>query len=328
MKKTNYLLIIAIFSLLFTVPAVIKAEDSRSDDNDTDIQRGRDDSESIKNRIRAELDSKEKNIKNNRDIRNTSLGSTSNSSTSSKNRGDDDDNDDDSKADKRNEKKSESAEKRGEKREENKDRLEFKSFEMKKSNLVRQLNRALENLMQIRERLSSRIVKAEASGRNMTNAKSLLVIADTKIAIAKNAVNSLASSTVSTTTNPTATTTATTTTATTTATSTATTTIIVDVRNHRVMGEAAIKAVNEAKKALNNVVVAIAHSMGLRVGQDGTIATSTTATSTATTTSPTATTTATTTNSTATTTTATTTATSTNSTATTTATSTATTTNQ
>lgn len=191
-------------------------------------------------------------------------------------------------------------------------------YRMQLNHLVSQLNRALNNLKQIRSRIGSRIEKASASGRDMTNAKSLLTIADAKITAARNAIDALATLT------PTASSTnvtSTSTTATSTSSGTSTPPSTIDLGKPRQVGKSAIQSVNEARKALNAVVVAIAHSMGFKIGEDGKIVPPT-ATTTATTTSQTggstSTTTATTTNSTATTTNST--ATTTNTTSTTTAT--------
>jgi hypothetical protein len=130
--------------------------------------------------------------------------------------------------------------------------MELRMFEIRKEILIRQLNLALNNLKQIRARIASRIEKAEQSGRNMTEAKSALVTADAKLGVAQTQIGLLAnlsaSSTLATST---------------TATSTATTTAKVKLEKPRMLGEAAIKAVKDARDALNQVVRAIAKNMGL-----------------------------------------------------------------
>lgn len=136
----------------------------------------------------------------------------------------------------------------------NERQLKSEIFNQRKNNLVKQLNQGLNNLKQIRERILSRITKSEQSGRDMTDAKALLVTADAKIATAKLAIDTFAA------TNPPASTTPPT------ATSTATSTVI-EMSKPRQMGAEAISAVNDARKALNAVVVSIAHSMGF--GPDG-----------------------------------------------------------
>lgn len=127
-----------------------------------------------------------------------------------------------------------------------------------KKHLVEQSNQALKNIYQIRSRVAARISSA-TSTRDMTEPKALLVTADAKIALADAAVRAFASYTAST---------------------TATTTDA--IATGRSLGEAAVRALNDAKKALNDVVVSIAHSMGYKIGRDGKIegAATTTATTT------------------------------------------------
>ncbi len=152
----------------------------------------------------------------------------------------------------------------------------FEIFKIQHARLVRQLNLAVDNLKQIRDRLASRITKAEQSGRNMNEAKNLLSVADTKITAARQAIVTLSTYI------PTATSTATSTEP------TASTTV--DLQKPRQIGEAAIKAVKDAHKALVDVVRSIAKNMGFRTGQATTTtptnSPSPTATTTATTTTP------------------------------------------
>lgn len=119
------------------------------------------------------------------------------------------------------------------------------TFQVRKDALVKQLNIAIDNLTNIAARIAERITKAESSGRNMTTAKADLVIAQDKIVKAKAAITLLASFTP------------------TTASSTGTTTVEVDIKKPREIGDAAIKAVKEARDALKKVVQDIAHNMGL-----------------------------------------------------------------
>ena len=147
-------------------------------------------------------------------------------------------------------------------------------FDQQKNHLISQLNQALNNLNQVRGRTADRITKAEASGKNMTNAKALLVTADAKLAAAKTAIDALTNL------KPIN---ATTTDSVVISTSDASTTAnppIIDLGKPRQIGAIAIKAVGDAQKALNAVVVAIAHSMGFKVSLDGTIIATSTATST------------------------------------------------
>jgi hypothetical protein len=124
-------------------------------------------------------------------------------------------------------------------------------FAMKQNLLVEQLTRAIDNLKQIRERISSRIDKEASTTRDMTEAKNLLITADASIKAAETSIQSLANYTP-----PAA------------ASTEANASTTVDLARPREIGADAIKAVNDARKALNDVVRAIAHAMGLKTGQD------------------------------------------------------------
>lgn len=143
------------------------------------------------------------------------------------------------------------------------------TFQIRKEALVKQIGISIENLKQIRERISSRIEKAAAAGRDMTAAKTALATADTKIKAAIDAFEAFKSYTPLT---P----------------STGTTTEQIDLAKPRQIADAALKAVKSAHEALVATVRAIAHAMGL--GNTGPAATSTPptapATTTATTTTP------------------------------------------
>lgn len=155
--------------------------------------------------------------------------------------------------------------------------LELNRFREHQIRLVGQLELALNNLKQIRARIISRIDKAEDAGRVMTEAKEKLEAANGKITLAEQKIAELKAFVPVIV--PTTTGTATTTNATTTA--TASTTVTVDLAKPRQVGESAIDAVHAARKALNEVVVAIAKSMGLKLGETkGGTSTTTTATST------------------------------------------------
>ena len=128
-------------------------------------------------------------------------------------------------------------------------------YKIRKENIIRQLTLAINNLEQVRNRISDRIAKVETSGRDMTNAKALLATADSKILLAKNAVkaiNDLKAIATSTST-------------------TGSSTPIIDLEKPRQLAQGAIQAIKDAQRSLNAVVVAIAHAMGFKVGQDGTI---------------------------------------------------------
>lgn len=143
------------------------------------------------------------------------------------------------------------------------------AFEIRKGALVEHLNFALENLLNIRGRISERIANVEAEGRNVTEAKAQLVIADKKLADAKVAVDALAALNIST--------------GNTSAAAEASTTAEIELAKPRQVGDAAIKAVKDARDALKKVVDAIAKNMGRGKGNDDATTTPTTATTTATT---------------------------------------------
>ncbi len=119
-------------------------------------------------------------------------------------------------------------------------------FIARKEALSKQLGLALSNLKQIRERINTRIGKAEQVGDDMIEAKRLLTIADGKIASAEQALAKFNTFTSI-------------------ASSTATTTI--DMNRPRQIADTAIKASKDAHNALADVVRAIAHAMGLDLGE-------------------------------------------------------------
>ncbi len=127
-------------------------------------------------------------------------------------------------------------------------KMELRQFEARKNALLKELNHALANLADISVRIDARIVKAEGEGRTMTDAKALLVIANDKLIKAKADVDAFRALTAtSTVTN-------------------ASTTAEVELTKPRVLGDAAIKSVKEAREAFQKVVVAIAKGMGLKIG--------------------------------------------------------------
>jgi hypothetical protein len=118
-------------------------------------------------------------------------------------------------------------------------------FESRKKALLNQLNISLENLSAIKTRISDRILKAELEGRNVTDAKSALAIADDKLAKAKTAVEALSTLQAPAPSSGTASSTE------------------VDLTKPRQVGDEAIKAVKEARDAYKKVVDIIAKGMGL-----------------------------------------------------------------
>ncbi len=110
-------------------------------------------------------------------------------------------------------------------------------FELRKKALVNQLTISLENIANIRLRLSERITRLESEGKNMTEAKAALATADDKIAKAKVAVNAFAALNV-----------------TVGSTGSASSTTEVELTKPRQLGDAAIKAVKDARDALKLVI--------------------------------------------------------------------------
>ncbi len=136
-------------------------------------------------------------------------------------------------------------------------------FQAQQKRLVAQLELALTNLKQVRARIISRIEKSEATNRDMTEARKLILIADTKINLAAQEIASLATYT-----SPV------------TASSTATTTDSseIELSKPREFSNAAIKAVKAAHKSLVDVIVAIAQNMGVKGEVQATTTSATTTT--------------------------------------------------
>ena len=131
-------------------------------------------------------------------------------------------------------------------------------FKGRKSTIIRQMTVALTNLHQIRERINSRIEKEAHNGTDMTQARALLARADEKIAFASSSITILETYAP-------------------TASSTQASTTIVNIDPARKISDTATKSVTDANRALQAVVVSIAHALGidLAVPQDS-ISTSTT----------------------------------------------------
>lgn len=123
-------------------------------------------------------------------------------------------------------------------------------FQMRKTAIVHELQSAVNNLINVEKRLQSRIDKSisASSTRDMTAAKALLVTADAKIKIAQSAIDAIK--------NMTATSTITTASST------------IDLERPRIIADGAKQAIKDAQKSLNDVVVAIAKAMGLKLGND------------------------------------------------------------
>lgn len=128
--------------------------------------------------------------------------------------------------------------------------LRLDEFKNKQKRIVSQLERAINNLKQIRGRLVSRIEKAESSGRNMAEARSLIIIADSKIDLAIREIAILTAH------EPT------------TIDQSATSTTNIDLTKPRQISESAVRAIKDARRALVDVVISIAHNMGIKCNRD------------------------------------------------------------
>ncbi len=192
MKKYYYSLTLMAFAAMVIIPAVTQAQDATPTPTPspsvsatpTPIPAN------IREKMRLELEMRNQNIKANQGIRNDMLGKKMASSTASTTdkmirkdlkevKGDIKDARKDFREDVKDMRMGTSTKK------EIRRELELHLFKMHKDILVRQLNLAVTNLKQIRERIVSRIAKAETSGRNMTEPKALLVTADAKILAAQ-----------------------------------------------------------------------------------------------------------------------------------------------
>ncbi|HEY4503527.1 MAG TPA: hypothetical protein VJJ28_00220 [Candidatus Paceibacterota bacterium] len=128
-------------------------------------------------------------------------------------------------------------------------KMEVNKFEIRKNALVRELKVAISNLNNINIRIESRIIKAESEGRNMIDAKELLVTANNKLETAKAEVQRFENISIDLNINNTN--------------NTVASTSEIDLVKPRQLGDTAIKSVREAKSAFQKVVNAIARAMGL-----------------------------------------------------------------
>ncbi len=248
MKKHYYIYGVMVLALVIASPAIIRAEIEDDDSSNST-------SDSVLPIIRsAILRSKGENNESLRNkITKTGLGlaSTTRAEIKDLRREDNEQSKEIESEDRDNLKNASSSQERREIKKEMRKDL----FEIHKDILIRQLNLALNNLRQIRDRIAARITKVENSGRDMTNAKNLLMTADGKITFAQQSIDALvvlvppiASTTI--------------------ATSTATSTVNINLTKPREIGASAIRAVKDIHKALVDVVRAIAHSMGLKLGDE------------------------------------------------------------
>lgn len=136
-------------------------------------------------------------------------------------------------------------------------------FNIQRQKIAQQLELSIQNLKQIRARIDSRIKKEQQNGKDMSAAIKLLIIADTKIATATDTLNAfkafspkliiIASSTPQVTSNVTQ--------------------QVIHLDVARQMMTIVQKDIKDAKKSLTDIVVAIAHAIGQKLGNS--VATST-----------------------------------------------------
>ena len=129
-------------------------------------------------------------------------------------------------------------------------------FKVRQNAVVQQLNVSIENLKQIRGRIASRIGKEEQAGKDMTAPKALLVTADAKIAAAELAVNAVVAF------DPNASMVADADNAVDSGASASASTTV-DLAKPRQALAGAIEAVKEARDALNDVVQSLIKVLGL-----------------------------------------------------------------
>lgn len=127
-------------------------------------------------------------------------------------------------------------------------------FKERKEHITDQLKTANENLENVRARIASRIEKEQANGHDLSEALSLMETAKLKMTTASNAIQALKNYV------PNQTDTA----------SSSPSEIKVNLDTVRTLIDNAQKSVREARQALNDVVVSIAKSMGLKLGQNPT----------------------------------------------------------
>lgn len=275
MKKHYYLLIIAVLALASFVPVAVRAESGSSSNSSTDdsfeteveieIEHEEDESDddstsrpaSIREKLRIKTESSEvredvrTKLVNNRIATSTRVEVRMMASTTNGER-----------VEIRTERREDASEIREEMRERirsassSDDHREIRTdmrkdiFEVRKQALVKQLEVSINNLKQIRDRIVSRIEKAEDAGKDMSDARELLIIADAKIVAAEIAIDGiivfaptdyLAAAADS---------------------SSAAASTTIDLTKPREMAETAIRAIKEAHGALVDVVRSIAQTLG------------------------------------------------------------------
>lgn len=131
----------------------------------------------------------------------------------------------------------------------------LEKFAFLQNKLIAETERSLNRLLELRAKIADRIDRAEDSGRDMTDAKALLVTADSRLDAAESAIEALASYAPP---------------AIASSTDTVGTSTKIRLERPREIGKTAIEAVKEAKDSLQDVIRAIAQNMGLKTGQNAT----------------------------------------------------------
>ncbi|MFA6078829.1 MAG: hypothetical protein WC779_03680 [Candidatus Omnitrophota bacterium] len=134
-------------------------------------------------------------------------------------------------------------------------------FNIERLRIAKQLELSVQNLKQVRDRINSRIQKEQQDGKDMSKAIVLLATADAKILAANTALQALKDLI------PKPMTTAVSASTTVQANISSVQSVNLDAARQAVM--AVQKAIKDAHRALTDVVVEIAHSMGLKLGNDG-----------------------------------------------------------
>ena len=131
-------------------------------------------------------------------------------------------------------------------------------FHSRRDILARQLQTALNNLIEVRARIDARIQTEQQAGTDMSAAASLLATADASISRAQNDITALASYSPS-------------------ATSTASASTTIDLSTARELALTAQTDIRDAQNDLRSVVLSIAEAMGTKIDGDATATASSTA---------------------------------------------------
>lgn len=265
MNKTPYALAMTILVTLLFLPVFSRAQ-TTTEANDLNG-----DTRSIRDKIRADIQSHIEDVQNNQDYRNTMFEQRFGSTTS------------ESRADQSTASATEDRPTRQifmasstlnsstsvtvrlhDRNKDQSDRenggraMRYNIFEIRKETIVKQLDRALDNLNSVRTRMGARIQNLQSSGRKVNDTLKLLAVADVKLQIAKNSVDAVANIQATSTLDTT---------------STSSIAATIDLSKPRRIVEQAIRSINDARRALGDVVISIAKDMGYEIDSDGNIIT-------------------------------------------------------